>query len=278
MTISPVTTSTDTDRQTAEVGGVTVDLLALGAGRPLLYLHGAEGPDVPSDRFLHELARDFRVLAPWHPGFGRRERPRDFRETADLAYFYLDLAAKLALQDAVLVGASFGGWIAAEMAVRNAAGFSHLVLSGPLGIKVRGRESRDIADFFAMTDAEFHGIAFADPGKAGRDLGSLGDDDLAGHFRSRESLALYGWKPYMHNPQLKRWLHRIELPTLIVAGEQDRFVFDEYYQAYRDGIRGAGLVKLDGAGHFPHVEQPEEFARQVVAHCRTAARSTADAA
>jgi pimeloyl-ACP methyl ester carboxylesterase len=273
-----VTITTDAGRRSAEIGGITVDLLELGEGRPLLYLHGAEGPDVPSDRHLHALARDFRVIAPWHPGFGRRERPREFRDVADLAYFYLDLADKLALRDAVLVGASFGGWIAAEMSVRNAAGFSHLVLSGPLGIKVRDREARDIADFFALTDDEFRAIAFADPAKGARDLGALDDDDLAGHFRSRESLAFYGWKPYMHNPQLRRWLHRIAVPTLIVAGAQDRFVFDGYHEAYGAGIPGATLVRLDRAGHFPHVEQPEEFTRHVAAHCRAPATSTASAA
>ena len=198
------------------------------------------------------------------------------REVDDLAYLYLDLAEQLGLDGAVLVGASFGGWIAAEMLVRNTRAFSHLILSAPLGIKVRSREDRDIADFFAMTDDEFCEMAYADPGKGRKDLHKLDDQELTSHFRSRETLAFYGWRPYMHNPQLRRWLHRITVPTLLITGAQDRFVFDGYYQAYQASVPRATLVTMEQAGHFPHVEQPEQFAGHVLAHCRST--SFADAA
>lgn len=81
----------------------------------------------------------------------------------------------------------------------------------------------------------------------------------------------------MHNPQLRRWLHRIKIPTLMMTGEQDRFVFDGYYNAYNASIPRSTLVQLGDAGHFPHIEQPEEFARRAVAHCGSS-RSTANAA
>ena len=264
--------------QTTEISGVPLDYIALGAGRPLLFLHGIEGPDTTSDLHLRELARHFRVLAPWHPGFGKRNRPEGFRDVSDLAYLYLDLVETLQLRDTILVGASFGGWVAAEMLVRDATAFSHLVLSAPLGIKVRGREDRDIADFFSLTDEEFREIAYADPSKGTTDLAALDDEELTGHFRSRETFAFYGWKPYMHNPQLRRWLHRIKLPTLMLTGERDRFVFDGYHAAYNAGVSRSNLVTLGEAGHFPHIELPEEFARRVVAHCGPAAQSTANAA
>jgi pimeloyl-ACP methyl ester carboxylesterase len=262
--------------QVIEISGVAVEVVTIGEGRELLFLHGAEGLVSTSARHLLELARNFRVIAPLHPGFGFQPRPDELREVSDLAYLYLDLAEHLELDHAVLVGASFGGWIAAEMLVRNARAFGHLALSAPLGIKVRGREDRDIADFFAMTEDEFCEIAYADPTKGRKDLSKLDDDELARHFRSRETLAYFGWRPYMHNPQLRRWLHRIVLPTLIAAGAQDRFVFDGYHEAYQASLPRSTLSIIDRAGHFPHVEQPEQFAEQVVAHCRSG--SFADAA
>lgn len=265
-------------RETIEISGINLELLTMGAGKPLLFLHGGEGPDVPNDRHLRELARHYRVLAPWHPGFGQQSRPEHFREVADLAYLYLDLAEKMDLEEGILVGASFGGWVAAEMMVRNPTAFSHLVLSAPLGIKVREREDRDIADFFALTDAEFRDLAYANPDKGYRNIGALNDDDLAAYFRSHESLSAYGWKPYMHNPQLKSWLHRIKTPTLLVAGQQDRFVFDGYHSAYRDSLPNASFHVLSDAGHFPHVEQPEEFARLVQATCDGASKPKETAA
>ncbi len=264
-------------RDTMTISGLPVEVMTYGAGKPLLYLHGGEGPDVPTDRHLREVARSFRVIAPWHPGFGRLERPKDLREVSDLVYLYLELVRALALHDAVLFGSSFGGWIACEMAIRDHSAFSHLVLAGPLGIKVRDREARDIADVFAMDDAGFGELAFADPTKAKRDLDTLDDQDLAAHFRAHESLALYAWRPYMHNPRLKRWLHRIRLPTLLLAGRQDRVVFDGYYQAFSGLIPGSRVVEVDAAGHFPLIEQPEEVARMIQRFCGNAAPAATDA-
>jgi pimeloyl-ACP methyl ester carboxylesterase len=160
-----MTASTQVATQTVDVSGIPLDVVMLGEGRPLLFLHGSEELDSITDRHLQELASHYRVLAPWHPGFGSRGRPPQLREVAELAYFYLDLAEQLQLSGAILVGASFGGWVAAEMMVRNTRAFSHLVLVGPLGIKVRDREHRDIADFFALTDEEFRNLAYADPAR-----------------------------------------------------------------------------------------------------------------
>jgi pimeloyl-ACP methyl ester carboxylesterase len=102
------------------------------------------------------LSRHYRVIAPSHPGY--RASPLIDGGAGgidDVAYLYLDLAGELGLEDGVLVGADLGGWTAAEMMVRSTARFSCLVLAAPLGIKLRGRDERDIADFHAMTQAEY---------------------------------------------------------------------------------------------------------------------------
>jgi pimeloyl-ACP methyl ester carboxylesterase len=109
-----------------------------------------------------------------------------------------------------------------------------------------------------------------------KDLYSLDDNELANHFRGRETLAFFGWEPYMHNPHLRRWLHRIAVPTLLLVGAQDQFVFEGYYQAYNASLPRSALATIDRAGHFPHIEQPEQFVQQVIAHCNSA--SLADAA
>ena len=82
--------------------------------------------------------------------------------------------------------------------------------------------------------------------------------------RNREATALYAWEPYFHDPKLRRRLHRITVPTLLLWGADDRFVAADYYgAAYRDAIPGAGLETIPGAGHFPHLEQPEALAERV---------------
>ncbi len=251
-------------RNILNCSGLDLEVVMLGEGEPLLYLNSGLGPDISNFEHLRALARNFRVIAPLHPGFGHLDRPSHFREVSDLAYLYLTLIDGLGISHGTLVGASFGGWVAAEMLVRKPDAMAHLVLSAPLGIKVRGREDRDIADFFAMTEAEFHQLAFAQPSRAKRDIGLLDDNELTAHFRSQESLAAYGWKPYMHNPQLKQWLDRIELPTLLVSGEADRFVFDGYHAAYAKALPNAKHVCMADAGHLPHFEQAEAFSQLVV--------------
>ena len=103
-------------------------------------------------------------------------------------------------------------------------------------------------------------LAWADPAKGERDLTQLPETELAGIARGREAFARFGWKPYMHNPHLKRWLHRIDVPTLLLWGEQDGIVSTSYGEAWRAEIPGARMDVIANAGHFPHWEQPRGFA------------------
>ncbi len=246
------------------VAGVTLDIEEAGTGRPLLFLHPGEG--LQANRpWIDALAKNHRVIAPNHPGFGNSSLPDWFGTVDDIAYLYLDLARQLGLKDAILVGACFGGWIAAEMAVRNTGAFAGLVLAAPLGIKVRGHLDRDIADMHSIPRADFMRLAWADQAKGAIDYPALPDTELAAIARSRESLALFGWKPYMHNPRLRRWLHRIDIPTHLIWGESDGIVSLDYAQGWKAEIAGAGLTVIPQAGHYPHWEQPDAFAAAVAA-------------
>src|SRR5437667_6896212 len=150
------------------VNGIRVEMVERGRGRPLLFLHPGIGLDGAAPA-LDRLAERARVIAPSHPGFGASEQPAAFDTIVDLAYFYLDLLDQLDLTDTVVVGVSIGAWIAAEIAVKSTRRLSHLVLANPVGIKVGDRETRDIVDIFALTEAELNAIAYFDPRIAERD-------------------------------------------------------------------------------------------------------------
>jgi pimeloyl-ACP methyl ester carboxylesterase len=244
------------------VAGTSLELVERGAGRPLLFLHAGEGL-APERPWLDLLAARYRVIAPWHPGWGNSPQIDGIGVVDDLAYLYLDLAAQLGLEDAVLVGADFGGWIAAEMMVRSTARFSQLVLAAPLGVKFTGRDKRDIADIHAMTREEYLRHAWADPARGEVDFAQLSDSELAGIVRAREAFALYGWKPYMHNPRLKRWLHRIDRPTLLLWGAADGIVTPAYGENWRQALPDARLELIANTGHFPHWEQPQPFVEKL---------------
>jgi pimeloyl-ACP methyl ester carboxylesterase len=249
------------------VNGVRIECMERGSGRPLLFLHpGHPGLGLePDAAVIDRLAERARVIAPTHPGFGRSEQPRAFATVDDLAYFYLDLLDQLDLDDVALVGGSLGGWIAAEMAVKSTQRISHLVLANPVGIKVGDRETRDIADIFATPDDDLAKLAYFDPKLGARNYKEMPEDDVRIIARNREATARYAWSPYMHDPKLKGRLHRIRVPTLFLWGSADRILSEPYGRAYCAAIPGARFETIERAGHYPHLEQPDEFARRVFA-------------
>src|SRR5271169_2523580 len=117
-----------------EIGRYSLDGTITGAGPPLLFLHGGDYV-AQNAAFLDRLARRWQVTAPRHPGFGHSERPDGFRTVHDLAYLYLDWLDRQRPGGVVVVGSSFGGWIALEMCVRSVERVGALVLIDSLGLK-----------------------------------------------------------------------------------------------------------------------------------------------
>jgi pimeloyl-ACP methyl ester carboxylesterase len=96
------------------------------------------------------------------------------------------------------------------------------------------------------------------------DLAKLTDDELAIMFRNRETLALLVWEPWMHNPKLKRRLHRAAMPALFVRGESDGLVSADYLSAYAKLLPNARTATIPAAGHAPQQEQPQALVKAVL--------------
>jgi pimeloyl-ACP methyl ester carboxylesterase len=253
--------------QRIDIGGVSLEGSIAGDGRPLLFLHG--GDYFAQNRaFLERLARHWRVFAPRHPGFGGSGRPDGFRTIHDLAYLYLDMIEQHGLDDAVLVGSSFGGWIALEMCVRSIERVGRLVLVDSLGVKFGAREERDIADIYALPADEVLRRTFVDPQRWVPDYGQLGDEEATAIAHDREATALYGWRPYMHNPGLRQWLHRVRAPALVLWGENDGIVRPDYGERLCHALPDARFARIRQAGHYPQIERPEEVADAIEGFAR----------
>jgi len=266
---TPASAATPRGNGPIVLNGLRIEAIERGQGRPLLFLHPGIGLDAKAAPALDRLAKGARLIAPSHPGFGTSDLAPSMTTVDDLAYFYLDLMDQLDLRDAIVVGVSFGGWLAAEIAIKSTARISHLVLANAVGIKVGGRETRDIADVFAMLEPDFNKLAYADPKAGERDYKALPEADLIATARNRESLARFAWQPYMHNPKLKSRLHRIRIPTLFLWGHDDCILSESYGRAFAAEIPGAHFELIDKAGHFPHLEQPQLFADRVLAFARS---------
>jgi pimeloyl-ACP methyl ester carboxylesterase len=226
-----------------------------GSGQPLVFLHGAGG-HTGWMAFLEELSERYAVFAPEHPGFGQSDDPPWLDEVGDLAYFYLDLLEAFALDQVHLMGTSLGGWVAAEIAVRNTARLASLTLIGAVGITADGEP---IPDVFRMPDAENLRRFYADPERAERRLADLASADLSVVAKSRATVMRLAYRPRFHNPDLPKWLHRIDVPTILLWGAKDGLVPSKFGDAYHALIPGSRLVVLPEAGHAPFDEQKDAF-------------------
>src|SRR5579872_4378091 len=126
---------------TVKIRDVTIKLHRVGKGAPVLFLHGANGlPQwLP---FFDAIADGYEVLVPEHPGFGGSDDPAWIRNVSDLAY--LDFIEEQGLGPFHLIGHSLGGWLAAEIAIRDRSHLQSLTVMSAAGIRVKGLPAGDL--------------------------------------------------------------------------------------------------------------------------------------
>ena len=247
---------TEVRRSTERIDGCAVSVQRAGSGEPLLFLHGARG-GMHWLPFMDRLARRFEVIAPEHPGFGLSETPDWLETVGDLAYFYLDFMAALGLRQVNLVGTSLGGWIAAELAVRDESALKTLTLVAAAGIHVKGVPKGDL---FLWSPEQLVRNLFVDQRLADAMLSRAvpeAEQDLM--MKNALTTAKLAWQPRLYNPQLAKWLHRIKTPTLLLWGDGDKVIPPAYGPAFRDLIPNARLRILGECGHVPHIEKTEDY-------------------
>jgi pimeloyl-ACP methyl ester carboxylesterase len=246
------------------VGVTSVRVQQAGDGEtPVLFLHGAGGVAAWTP-FLDRLAEGRRLLVPDHPGFGMSPDAEHLRDVPDYAMFYLDLLDTLDLHDVHVVGHSLGGWIAAEMGVRNEGRVRSWSLIAPAGIRLRGQP---MADIFIWSPEEAVRNLYHDQGLADRMLArEPTPEELDIVLRNRYAFAKLAWQPRGFDPALAKWLHRITRPTTIVWGRDDQLLPVSYADLWSDHIPHASVELLDRCGHLPPLEQAEATARHITGH------------
>lgn len=260
---------------TLDVRGKSIEMLEDGIGPPVLYLHGVY--DVHTLRakpfpFHEQLAKHCRLLMPAHPGCGESTGVSDITNIEDLAFHYLDMLDALKIEAATIVGFCMGGWVAAEMAVRNPERVGRLVLIGAGGLQVKGALNADLFMYSQNRDGgvmlELRELLFGDAeGKLANEIVPNGRVSVADEVRRYKGLTIagrVGWEPpYFLDMKLQSRLHRITAPTLLLWGDKDRLIPLSNGKAYASGIPKTSLQAIKGAGHSVHIEKPDECLKHI---------------
>jgi len=256
--------------ESIHVGGAAIELVRKGEGAPLLYLHGMDGVEAAAE-MIEALAGSFAVYAPSHPGFGGSELPRGVTTADDLGYFYLDLMEERGLRDVTVVGLSIGGWIAAEMLVKDDSRVARAVLGAPLGLSTGDGRKQRVPDIFMLPAAEIDARLQETPAAPRPAPADLTADTLERQVRNADAVSLFGWSPYLHNPKLRQRLHRIKAPVLLLWGEKDALVPRDYMEDFAGALGDARLQVLPDCGHRIHVDSPAPAAEAITAFAAASA-------
>lgn len=234
-------------------GDLPLTLTEAGSGRAALILHGGGGPFTVTGLAQH-LAPGLHTIVPTHPGWNGTPRPDWCSGIDDLALAYLEYLSDHDERDVVVIGSSLGGWIAAEMAVRDAAGrIGALILVDAVGIEVQGEPIRD---FFALDARGVAEYAWHDAERYYVDPAQVPHEQALMQQANRATMRVVAGDPYMHDPKLRRRLGRVHIPSLVVWGDSDRIVTPAYGAAYAAALPAARFEVIKDAGHLPQIEQP----------------------
>lgn len=244
-------------------GAVTLRVLSAGRGAPVVYVHSYWERE-PWSPFLERLAERYAVWAPVHPGAPGSTGVETLDDVHDLTLLYDELLDALGLETPHLAGHGFGGMVAAELAAVFSRRVAKLVLLSPLGLWLDAAPS---ADLLILPVEELLAAMWADPAsEAARAWARSPEADpdnvpaLAASLQRRAAMARFVWP--IPDRGLRKRLHRIAAPTLVLWGDADRANPLVYGDEWQRRVKGAALRLLPG-GHMLHWEWPDAVAAAV---------------
>jgi pimeloyl-ACP methyl ester carboxylesterase len=249
-------------------GQVPLSVHVAGAGPAVLFFHGPWGPE--RGPFLDALARTFTVYAPEHPGTtpDQPDTVHHLDSLWDLVLCYDELLDHLELPELMLVGHSFGAMVACEVAAARPSRVRRLALIDPIGL---WRDETPVVNWMLLSPSDLSKYVFRDPAAAAAKalFAVPPDPEEAALARTRLSWAMGATGKFIWpipDKGLKKRIHRIAaIPTLLVWGEEDRLVPRAYADEFQRRLPRARIEIVTGAGHAPHLEQPEIVADLVQA-------------
>lgn len=239
-------------REVHTVNGVKIVMYSAGEGQPLLFLHGAG--TFHGFEFAKKWAKNFRVLVPYHPGFGESDDDPAMLEMHDYVMHYVELLDLLGIEKVNLVGFSLGGYLAARFATEHSHRVIKLALIGPAGLRSKEHPTVDV---LAVPPEQLPGLLVSNFDVIKPHLPEKPDADfMAARYREATTVARLLWeRPW--DRVLPRHLHRLKMPTLLLWGEEDKIIPAQQSNLWKKLVPNADIVIVKGAGHLVLDEKPE---------------------
>jgi pimeloyl-ACP methyl ester carboxylesterase len=239
--------------------GFEAKVKVAGDGPPVVYLHTAGGPRW--DSFLDALAEHHTVYAPDHPGTGATARESIYQVDTlwDLILIYDELLEGLGLSSVPIIGSSFGGMMACELAAMRPDRVSRLVLIDPIGL---WRDDTPVTAYMLLPQDELVTTLFSNlEAESVQEFLTLPEDPqelavlMADSVWALGATGKFVWP--IPDKGLSKRLHRVTAPTLIMWGEDDKLISPVYAEEFASRIADSRVEIIEGAGHVPQWEQLE---------------------
>jgi pimeloyl-ACP methyl ester carboxylesterase len=259
------------------IHGHDLAYLMEGTGPALLLIHGIAGSSRTWRDVIPRLTDRFTVIAPDLMGHGQSEKPVGDYSLGAFASGVRDLLEVLGIDRASVVGQSFGGGVAMQLAYQHPERCERLVLVDSGGL---GREVNWMLRFLTLPGSEyvmpviFPGFVrdwgdslFRTINDRGIRLGRIAEMWSAyaslAEAENRQAFARTIRSVIDPGGQTVSAMDRLYLaspmPTLIIWGDRDDIIPVSHAYAAHEAMSGSQLVVIEGVGHFPQIEAPEQF-------------------
>ncbi len=233
------------ERRDLLLGGLRVRYYEAGSGPAVVLVHGAGASGKIWRKQFGPLSDRFHVIAPDLPGFGWSGFSPAIANVCGYSGFLLSLLDALEVDAASLVGSSMGGWVSCCLAAARPDRVERLVLISPGGLYLPEAPPMPIPRLLEYITSYYPEEGSAELTKALKTINSL-------------------WRSSGFAPDVKEMLPAIKALTLVVWGDKDPVIPVTYGDMFASEIKGARLKIIEGAGHMPYLERPEETNRIII--------------
>ena len=258
------------------VQGKAVNVVEIGTGPPLVFVHGLSGSWQNWLEQLPEFSRTHRCIAVDLPGFGRSAMPKEKITISGYGRWLDAFFAELDIEAAAVVGNSMGGFIAAETAIKFPHRIERLVLVSAAGLSIERRRNDTLqrtfeifenvgqlvaagflskADWFVRRPRGRRALLWFAVAHPDQMPAALAAEQMSGANKPGFVAALGAMTTY----PIRDRLDDIRCPTLIVWGRKDLLVPLKDAHEFDRLIPDSRLVIYDDTGHVPQIERPERF-------------------